>query len=78
MAGRLAEEFERVAAGLEPYFRRRDAHEAANFYLKALLSRAKRKNSWGLAEAAGKPAPYCFLLMVSTKRVFLARSPGVP
>ncbi|MCP3140842.1 IS701 family transposase [Pyxidicoccus xibeiensis] len=60
LARRLAEEFERVAAWLEPHFRRREAHEAASLYVKALLSRAERKNTWGLAEAAGKPAPYCF------------------
>ena len=60
LAKRLAEEFERVAAWLEPHFRRREAHEAASLYVKALLSRAERKNAWGLAEAAGKPAPYCF------------------
>ncbi len=60
LARRLTEEFERVTAWLEPHFRRREAHEAASLYVKALLSRAERKNTWGLAEAAGKPAPYCF------------------
>jgi len=60
LARRLAEEFERVAAWLQPHFRRREAHETARLYVKALLSRAERKNAWGLAEAAGKPAPYCF------------------
>lgn len=60
LARRLDEEFERVAAWLEPHFRRREAHEAASLHVKALLSRAERKNAWGLAEAAGKPAPYYF------------------
>jgi SRSO17 transposase len=60
LARRLAEEFERVAAWQEPRFRRRDANEAASLYVKALLSRAERKNAWGLAETAGKPSPYCF------------------
>ncbi len=32
----------------------------ASSYVKALLSRAERKNAWGLAEEAGKAAPYCF------------------
>jgi len=53
LARRLAEEFERVAAWLQPHFRRREAHETARLYVKALLSRAERKNAWGLAEAAG-------------------------
>lgn len=57
---RLAAEFERVSAWMELHFRRREAHEAGSLYVKALLSRAERKNAWGLAEAAGKPAPYCF------------------
>lgn len=43
-ARRLAEEFERVTTGLGPHFRRREAHEAASNYVKALLSRAERKN----------------------------------
>jgi len=60
LAQRLAEEFERVTARLGPHFRRREAHEAASSYVKALLSRAERKNAWGLAEEAGKAAPYCF------------------
>jgi hypothetical protein len=46
LAQRLAEEFERVTA------------EAASSYVRALLSRAERKNAWGLAEEAGKAAPY--------------------
>lgn len=60
LAKRLAAEFERVTAWMELHFRRREAHEAASSYVKALLSGAERKNAWGLAEAAGKPAPYCF------------------
>src|SRR5688572_13634209 len=60
LAQRLAEEFERVVAGMELHFRRREAHEVASSYVKALLSRAGRKNAWGLAEEAGKAAPYCF------------------
>ncbi len=57
---RLAEELEQVTSRMRPHFRRREAHEAAGGYVKALLSRAGRKNAWGLAEEAGKDAPYCF------------------
>jgi hypothetical protein len=60
LAQRLAEEFERVVARLGPHFRRREAYATASSYVKALLSRAERKNAWGLAEEAGKAAPYCF------------------
>ena len=111
---RLSAELDRVTARLEPHFSRREAHEAARGYVKALVSRAERKNAWGLSEEARQADPYAFqhlvrrarwdegavreevqgdarqhlgragywqwtrLLMVSTKRVFLDRSPGVP
>ncbi|WP_342742528.1 transposase, partial [Stigmatella erecta] len=45
---------------MEPHFRRREAPEAASSYVKALLSRAERKNTWGLSQEAGKEAPYAF------------------
>lgn len=57
---RLSAELERLTDWLEPHFRRREAHEAACSYVKALLSRAERKNTWGLSQEAGKEAPYSF------------------
>jgi SRSO17 transposase len=57
---RLKAELEGVTAWLEPHFSRREAHEAASGYIKALLSRAERKNAWGLSEEAGQGDPYAF------------------
>lgn len=57
---KLSAELERLTEWLEPHFRRREAHEAASSYVKALLSRAERKNTWGLSQEAGKEAPYTF------------------
>lgn len=57
---RLAAELESLEAWLQPHFRRREAREAALEYVRALLSRAERKNAWGLAEEAGHAAPYAF------------------
>jgi len=61
---RLSAELERVTARLTPHFSRREAHEAASGYVKALLSRAERKNAWGLSEEAGQSDPYAFQHMV--------------
>ncbi|SEN23943.1 transposase, IS4 family [Stigmatella aurantiaca] len=57
---KLSAELERLTEWMEPHFRRREAHEAASSYVKALLSRAERKNTWGLSQEAGKEAPYAF------------------
>lgn len=57
---RLGGELERLGAWLVPHFKRREAHEAAQEYVKALMSRAQRKNAWGLSEEAGRSAPYAF------------------
>lgn len=57
---KLSAELERLTEWLTPHFRRREAHEAACSYVKALLSRAERKNTWGLSQEAGKEAPYSF------------------
>jgi len=65
---RLSAELERVTARLEPHFSRREAHEAARGYVKALLSRAERKNAWGLSEEAGQAAPYAFQHLVRRAR----------
>ena len=61
---RLATELERVTARMEPHFSRREAHEAASRYVKALLSPVERKNAWGLSEEAGQSDPYSFQHMV--------------
>ncbi|HVG58102.1 MAG TPA: IS701 family transposase [Hyalangium sp.] len=61
---RLTKELEKVTASLEPHFSRREAHEAATNYVKGLLSRAERKNSWGLSEETGKEDPYAFQHML--------------
>ena len=45
---------------LQPHFSRTEAGQAAGAYLKALLSTAKRKNSWQLAESVGRKTPYAF------------------
>ena len=61
---RLSGELERVTARMEPHFRRREAHEAASSYVKALLSTTERKNAWGLSEEAGRADPYALQHMV--------------
>jgi len=60
----LRGELERVTARMEPYFRRREAHEAASSYVQALLSATARKNMWGLSEEAGRTDPYGFQHLV--------------
>lgn len=61
---RLSGELERVTARMEPHFSRREAHEAASSYVKALLSTTERKNAWGLSEEAGRADPYALQHMV--------------
>jgi SRSO17 transposase len=61
---RLSAELERVTASMEPHFSRREAHEAASRYVKALLSPVERKNAWGLSEEAGQADPYSLQHMV--------------
>ncbi|MBU8900930.1 IS701 family transposase [Corallococcus sp. M34] len=60
LVGQLTLELEGVGAWLAPYFRRREARAAAHEYVKALLGRAQRKNTWGLSEDVGHRAPYAF------------------
>jgi SRSO17 transposase len=64
-AGVGDEDVRRWAAGLEeirtrisPHFARRDAHQRAMQYLRALVSPVERKNGWQLAEIAGDRTPY--------------------
>jgi SRSO17 transposase len=45
---------------LAPYFERAEPRQRAMAYLRGLLSRAERKNSWQLAEISGDATPYAF------------------
>ncbi len=49
---------EEIRDRLSPHFARRDAHQRATQYLRALLSPVERKNGWQLAEIAGERTPY--------------------
>lgn len=59
-AKRLKERFSVIAEDLGVHFSRTEARDVAANYLKSLLSRVERKNSWQMAEAVGKPNPYGF------------------
>ena len=52
------DEFAGVVARIGPRFARSEARAHAAAYLRGLLGRVERKNSWQLAEAAGDAAPY--------------------
>ena len=52
------DEFAGVVARIGPRFARSEARVHAASYLRGLLGRAERKNSWQLAEAAGDASPY--------------------
>ena len=47
-----------ISDRLGPHFARRDAHQRAMQYLRALVSPVERKNGWQLAEIAGDRTPY--------------------
>jgi hypothetical protein len=49
-------------------FSRSDLLLNAEAYLKALLSEAKGKNSWQLAEFAGRDSPYAFQRLLGRAR----------
>jgi SRSO17 transposase len=51
---------EAAAARLAPHFPNPAAAVTAAAYLQSLLSQVERKNSWQLAEAAGRANPYGF------------------
>lgn len=53
-----AVQFDRLAERLGPRFSRRDLRRRAVGYLRGLLGRVERKNSWQLAEAVGDPTPH--------------------
>lgn len=52
------EELEAVGDRLSVHFARSEVRQRAQDYLHGLLSEAKRKNSWQLAEVAGNSTPY--------------------
>ena len=52
------DEFAAVVGRIGPRFARSEARAHAAAYLRGLLGRAARKNSWQLAEAAGDVTPY--------------------
>jgi len=52
------DEFAGVVARIGPRFARAEARAHAAAYLRGLLGRVERKNSWQLAEAAGDATPY--------------------
>jgi len=53
-----SEELEAVGNRLSVHFARSEVRQRAQDYLRGLLSEAKRKNSWQLAEVAGNSTPY--------------------
>jgi SRSO17 transposase len=52
-----ADRFAAFQARFAPLFGRREPREAMGQYLRGLLSRVERKNSWQMAEAVGEPLP---------------------
>ena len=58
--GQLRAALEAAAARLAPHFPNPAAAVTAAAYLQSLLSQVERKNSWQLAEAAGRANPYAF------------------
>lgn len=54
---RLEERFAVIADEVGEHFSRLEAREVAAGYLRSLLSRVERKNSWQMAEAAGQANP---------------------
>lgn len=53
-----AARFDELADRLAPRFGRKDLRRRAEGYLKGLLGRVERKNSWQLAEAVGDATPH--------------------
>ncbi len=50
--------FRELLARLEPRFARKDLRLRAEGYLRGLMGRVERKNSWQLAEAVGDATPH--------------------
>jgi len=53
-----SKQFDVLAEEIGPCFRRRDLRAQATGYLRGLLGRVERKNSWQLAEHLGREKPY--------------------
>ncbi|QRK05951.1 transposase [Archangium violaceum] len=57
---KLTAAWEEVLTWLKRHFCRPETQRSAEAFVRALLSRAERKNAWGLAEEAGRYNPYAF------------------
>lgn len=64
----LAAQLERVLAWLKPHFSRPQTRASVQDFLRALLARVERKNSWGSSEAVGRPTPYAFQYLLGRAR----------
>ncbi len=53
-----ADGLDEIAVRIRRHFARREAHERAMAYIRALLSPVERKNAWQLAESVGDTTPY--------------------
>ncbi len=58
--GHLENDFSQFIFGLGFHFPRTEGREAAADYIRGLLSKVERKNSWQLAEATGHKTPTAF------------------
>jgi len=58
--GRLENDFSQFAVSLGFHFPRTEARAVAADYVRGLLSKVERKNSWQLAEATGHDTPTAF------------------
>ena len=54
-----------MARRLAPYCARSQSRDRVLVYLRGLLSEAKRKNSWQVAEVCGEPTPYGLQYLLS-------------
>lgn len=57
---KLTAAWEEVLTWLKLHFCRPETQRSVEAFVRALLSRAQRKNAWGLAEEAGRYNPYAF------------------
>jgi SRSO17 transposase len=62
------EQFALLVEAIAECYSRRDLLLNAESYLKGLLSDAKRKNSWQLAESAGRDSPHAFQRLLGRAR----------
>lgn len=64
----LSAELERVMTWLKLHFCRPQTRVSVQDWLRALLARVERKNSWGASEAVGRPTPYAFQYLLGRAR----------